>query len=74
MVCARLPLRKDLKVKIDGVIMFAPAVQDHRRLKYSPSWLTSFGINLGRCSNNFLMKNIPLTKPKPVGSSKNLAI
>jgi len=36
-VAARLPQRKDLKVKIQGAIFFAAAIREHRSMGKIPS-------------------------------------
>jgi len=73
-VAARLPQRKDLKVKIQGAIFFAAAIREHRSMGKIPSWLTTTGIGLGRFFNFTGLGQIPLGRAYIKDSSKNLAM
>ena len=57
--------------KINGVILFAPAVQEPRRVGKIPGRLITCGKGFGRVLN-FCYKGTPLTKTDPKGSCKNV--
>ena len=72
MVGARLPIRKDLKVKINGIILFSPAIREHRKINKIPSFLTTCGIFLARSFSILGCKRLPLPSSPLTDSSKNL--
>ena len=54
--------------------MFAAAIREHRSMGKIPSWLTTFGIILGRCCNIPILRYLPLCNPQDSNNSKNINV